>query len=337
MTPPSTKPVVSIGECLIDLIAGPDTDLSTAGTLTIREGGAPMNVAVGLARLDVLVRMVSVVGQDPFGDRLIALMQSEDVDTTHVRRTTDAETTIAYAWRDGRGDGRFRLVRMADRLLAVADVDALRLASEQVEALVFGSVSLAASPSREAVERAVDLAAKSDIPLVFDVNVRPTLWPDLATLRAICAPLMAQATVLKLSLDDADALWGTGTMDEAIPVLDAFPAPVIVITDGGREVRVRRFSDGEPRWTVHPVFAVDAVEPTGAGDGFTAALLSRLVAGRWGQVSDDDIRFGMAAGAIATTKPGAIAALPDAGEVEAFIAQRGTWSEKGGGEAKPGA
>jgi len=318
------NPVISIGECLIDLIAGPDTDLSTAGTLTIREGGAPTNVAVGLARLGVPSAMASVVGQDPFGDRLIALMRAEGVDTTHVRQTAEAETTIAYAWKDRRGDGRFRLVRMADRLLDAADVDALGLGAGRAGALVFGSVSLSASPSREAVEHAVAMAAAAAVPLVFDINVRPTLWPDLATLRAACEPLMAQATVIKLSLDDAEALWGTATMEAALPMLNAFPAPVVVITDGGREVRARRVLDGgrEAAWTAHPVFAVDAIEPTGAGDAFTAALLSRLIASGWGPVSDDDIRFGMAAGAIATTKPGAIAALPTADEVARFVAAR---------------
>lgn len=316
------KPVVSIGECLIDLIAGADTDLSNAGTLTIREGGAPMNVAVGLARLGVPSVMAAVVGQDPFGDRLIALMQAEGIDTTHIRQTADAETTIAYAWKDRRGDGRFRLVRMADRLLAQADVDAIALAFDRVEALVFGSVSLSALPSREAVEHAAAIASEAGIPLVFDINVRPTLWPDLAALRAACEPLMAKATVIKLSLDDAEALWGTSTMEATLPMLDAYAAPVVVITDGAREVRARRFIDGEPRWTTHPVFAVDAIEPTGAGDAFTSALLSRLIAGGWGVVSDDDIAFGMAAGAIATTKPGAIAALPTAQEIAAFVAGR---------------
>ncbi|MGN6032140.1 MAG: carbohydrate kinase family protein [Thermomicrobiales bacterium] len=316
----SQRPVVSIGECLIDLIAGPETDLSNAGTLTIREGGAPMNVAVGLARLGVPAVMASVVGQDPFGDRLVALMGAEGVDTAHVRQTAEAETTIAYAWKDRRGDGCFRLVRMADRLLAASDVDALGLDADRVEALVFGSVSLSASPSREAVEHAATVAAEAGIPLVFDVNVRPTLWPDLAALRAACEPLMARATVIKLSLDDAEALWGTASMADAMPMLDTFPAPVVVITDGGREVRARRRIAGAPAWSAHPVFAVDAVEPTGAGDAFTAALLSRLIAGGWGAVSDEDIRFGMAAGAIATTKPGAIAALPSAEEIVNFIA-----------------
>ena len=315
----SRKQVVTIGECLIDLIASPGTDLSNAGTLAIREGGAPMNVAVGLARLGLPSAVASVVGRDPFGDRLIALMRAEGIDTAGVRQTTDAETTIAYAWKDGRGDGQFRLVRMADRLLSPGDVDALELAPDRTEALVVGSVSLSASPSREAVEHAAAVATEAGIPLVFDVNVRPTLWPDDDALREACQPLLARATVIKLSLDDANALWGTATMATATPALDPFPAPVVVITDGGREVQARRIFDGRPHWTVHPVFAVDAVEPTGAGDAFTAALLSRLIAKGWEGVSDGDLRFAMAAGAIATTKPGAIEALPTPGEIARFM------------------
>lgn len=318
-SPTTTKPVVSIGECLIDLIAPSGHDLSTAGSLTIREGGAPMNVAVGLARLGVPSAMVSVVGRDAFGERLLALMRAEGVTTDYLRRTGDAETTVAYAWKDARGDGRFHLVRLADRLLATSDVDAIGWIPGRVEALVFGSVSLSASPSREAVEHAVDRAAAAGIPLVFDVNVRPTLWPDRAALRTACEPLMMRATVLKLSLDDAAALWDTDSMEAAIAALDAFPAPVVVITDGGRGVRARRNLDGESTWTSHPVFAVEAIEPTGAGDAFTAALLSRLIANGWNATSDDDIRFAMAAGAITTTKPGAIDALPTAGDVAEFI------------------
>ena len=315
----SRKQVVTIGECLIDLIASPGTDLSNAGTLAIREGGAPMNVAVGLARLGLPSAVASVVGRDPFGDRLIALMRAEGIDTAGVRQTTDAETTIAYAWKDGRGDGQFRLVRMADRLLSPADVDALDLAPDRTEALVVGSVSLSASPSREAVEHAAAVATEAGISLVFDVNVRPTLWPGDDALREACQPLLARATVIKLSLDDANALWGTATMATATPALDPFPAPVVVITDGGREVQARRMLDGRAHWTAHPVFAVDAVEPTGAGDAFTAALLSRLIAKGWEGVSDGDLRFAMAAGAIATTKPGAIEALPTPGEIARFM------------------
>lgn len=314
--------VICLGECLIDLIADPGHDLSHAGSLTIREGGAPMNVAVGLARLGVPSAMCSVVGRDPFGDRLLSLLRHERVDTTGVRQTSDADTTIAYAWRDDRGDGRFRIVRLADRLLDGDDV--VRIAIVQATAIVVGSVALSAQPSRRAIEHAVELAVEQRMPIVFDVNVRPTLWANLGSLREACEPILRQATVVKLSLDDAIALWGYGVIDDVQQRLAgiATSASVVVVTDGGRATWVRRGMPAIAAWSRHEVFTVDAVEPTGAGDAFTAALVSRLLAHDWRELTDADIRFAMAAGAITTTKPGAISALPTISAIEHFLASR---------------
>lgn len=314
--------IICLGECLIDLIADPGHDLSHAGSLTIREGGAPMNVAVGLARLGVPAKMCSVVGRDPFGDRLLSLLRDERVDTTGVRQTSDADTTIAYAWRDDRGDGRFQIVRLADRLLDAHDVDGIAIA--QATAIVVGSVALSKQPSRRAIGHAVELAVEQRIPIVFDVNVRPTLWPDLGSLREVCEAILRQATVVKLSLDDAAALWGSSAINDVQQSLAgiATSASVVVVTDGGRATWVRRGLPATAVWSRHEVFTVDAIEPTGAGDAFTAALVSRLLARDWSELTDADIRFAMAAGAITTTKPGAISALPTVSAVEQFLARR---------------
>lgn len=314
----STSPVICFGECLIDLIAETGHDLSAAASLTIREGGAPMNVAVGLARLGVPTAICSVVGQDPFGNRLLALLDRERVDRTRMRRSPELDTTIAYAWRDARGDGSFRLVRMADCLLDVADVDGVAI--DQAIAIVVGSVSLSAQPSRSAIEHAVRVAAGYQVPIVFDVNVRPTLWSDLSVLRAACEPILQQATVVKLSLDDASSLWQSTAMNDIERSLAELSALVIVVTDGARATWVRR---GTPRrWSRHKVFTVDAVEPTGAGDAFTAALVSCLLASNWGALTDEDIEFAMAAGAMTTTRAGAIDALPTAADIAHFLDSR---------------
>ena len=53
-------------------------------------------------------------------------------------------------------------------------------ASASLAALVVGSVALSAQPARSAIERAVDLARQAGVPVVFDVNLRPTLWSDLS-------------------------------------------------------------------------------------------------------------------------------------------------------------
>jgi sugar/nucleoside kinase (ribokinase family) len=69
-------------------------------------------------------------------------------------------------------------------------------------------------------------------------------------------------------------------------------------------------------------FAVEAVEPTGAGDAFSAAFISRMIAKGWVSADAEDLRFAMAAGALATTHPGAMDGLPVRSEVEAFLLDR---------------
>lgn len=311
-------PVLCIGETLIDLIAEGPHDLRTTDRFAIREGGAPMNVAVALARLEVPSAFCGVVGADPFGERIRALLAGEGVDTGALRATPDADTSLALAWRDQRGDGHFRILRMADRLLDPDDVE--RADIPGAAAVVVGSVALAASPSRGAVERAVGVAAEHRVPLVVDLNVRPTLWSDRAELVEACGPLLAAATVIKLSLDDARHLWDCATHEDAIDALRGRTARLIVVTDGDRGVAIHDHAAGAIRRL--PVFPVRAVDPTGAGDAFTAALIARLIERRWDSPDTDDLDFAMAAGALATTRAGALSALPTRDQIGAFLAAR---------------
>ncbi|MBA2246891.1 MAG: carbohydrate kinase [Chloroflexia bacterium] len=315
---PSLSRVICAGECLIDLIADSGADLVRADRFAIREGGAPLNLAVGLARLAVPSAFCGVAGDDPFGSRLRSLLEKEGVDATRQRLTKEADTSLALAWRDDRGDGRFRLLRMADRLLAPDDIE--RAGIPGAAALVVGSVALAESPSREAINRAVSIASAAGVPVVFDVNVRPTLWPSRAALLDACEPILSLATVVKLSQDDARELWGCDTAAEAIAEMGWHEPWLTVITDGERGVHLHDPARDEIR--EYDVFEVEAVDPTGAGDAFMAALLSRLIDGGWSRPDDDDMAFAMAAGALATTRQGAIPALPDRAAIQAFLADR---------------
>jgi sugar/nucleoside kinase (ribokinase family) len=310
-----TAPILCLGEILVDLIAPPNETLATAASFAIREGGAPLNAAVALARLGVPVRFAGAVGDDPFGRRLRALVIREGVDDRALRSIPGETTSLAYAWRDERGDGHFHLVRLADRLLNADDVE--RAAVGSAAAILVGSVSMAASPSREAILAAVDEASRADVPVVFDVNVRPTLWATTKDLRRACEPILRATTVLKLSLDDAVHLWGTTTAAEVLERVRSYSPRVVVVTDGSRGVyRLDPVSGAIDQISVFPV---EAIDPTGAGDAFTAALVSRLAANGWELPSDDDIRFAMAAGALATTRQGAMSALPTRDDLQGFL------------------
>lgn len=306
-------PIVSIGECLIDLIAPSGSDLLTASDLHVRDGGAPANVAVALARLGLPSRILAVVGDDQWGERLRGRFAREGVDASTLRTAPGEPTTVAFAWADVRGDGHFRLHRNADRLLSPADVTADAIGD--AAAIVVGSVSMSEEPSRSAVLAAVREAGARQIPVVVDLNIRLAPGMPLDETRENAQALVEAATVLKLSVDDARVLWGTTTIGEVVTQLEPVMAPVVVITDGSRGAALR--AGGEV--IRQDAFAVDAVEPTGAGDAFTGSFVSRMVARGWCAPDADDLRFAMAAGAIATTRPGAMDSLPSGHDVAAFL------------------
>lgn len=315
-------PVLSFGELLIDLIAtGNATSLLDVDTLAARPGGAPANVAVALARQGVPAALCAVVGQDPFGERLLAVLDSKHVDRTRVRQDPRVDTTLAFAWKDARGDGHFRLLRQADALLSVEQVEAARI--PDLPAIVVGSVSMSMQPSRSAIESAVERAIAAGVPVCFDVNMRPTIWPDRETAQCACAHILPSTTLLKLSLDDARVLIDLDDPEEIGAVFEAlsgYGCRFIVLTDGARGSWFSNKRENGYSEPVHlPAFAIEAVEPTGAGDAFMAATISRLLDSDWAPLTPDDMRYASAAGALTTTRPGAIDSLPSRDEIEAFL------------------
>lgn len=277
-----------------------------------------MNAAIAMARLGLPVAFCGAIGSDPFGERLRRFVAAEGVGTDSLQVIEGETTSIAYAWRDERGDGHFHLIRLADRWLKPEHVEAAGI--EAASALLVGSVAMATSPSREAIVRAVQIATTSRVPVVFDVNVRPSIWPDLDTLRAVCEPVLSAATVIKVSLDDAASLWGTSEPKEVAQAVARFTPSCLVMTDGSRGVFM---ADETGTMQHYPVFEVNAIDPTGAGDAFTAALVTRLVQTDWQTPTRADIRYAMGAGALAATHQGAISALPTAAELDMFLRERG--------------
>jgi sugar/nucleoside kinase (ribokinase family) len=255
-----------------------------------------------------------VIGDDPFGARLRRVLDDNGVNTDHLQVSAKDETSVAYAWRDDRGDGHFRLVRRADCRLSPAQTRTAVAALHPV-AVVVGSVSTATANSKLAVMAAIGTA--QEVPVAVDLNIRISQWKTVDRLRRVLPGLLRGASLVKLSIDDAVAAWDLDDPQAIRQHVSKWFRGPMVITDGSRGVHVfqRDADNSEP----FPVFAVNAVEPTGAGDAFFAALLSRMIASGWEVLKAEDIRFAMAAGAVTTTHHGALAALPSRESVERFL------------------
>src|SRR5699024_1026403 len=139
-------------------------------------------------------------------------------------------------------------------------------------AIVVGSVAMSEEPSCSAILTALRKAADHGTPVVADLNIRATCDMGLADVRMHGHALSTAGTVVKLSGDDARVLWGATTIEETAQALEKFDPPISVITDGDRGAALR--TRGEIIRL--DAFPVDAREPTGAGDAFTAAFVSRM-------------------------------------------------------------
>lgn len=312
------RPVVCVGELLCDLVSpAADVGLAAARQFVRAPGGAPANVAVGLARLGLPAAFVGCVGDDPFGDDLAAVLRDQGVDASGLQRSP-ARTTLAFvATRsDGRKEIAFWRNPGADAQLAAAAVPE-RLV-EGARLLHFGSVSLSAEPARESTWAIVKRARAAGVTISYDPNWRPALWPDAERGAAEVRAALGIADVVKVADEELTVVCGTGDLDAALDRLLAGGARLAVITRG---------ADGAVAATAGarlsvPGFAVEVVDTLGAGDAFVAALLAGIAteavpesAGALAEL----VRRACAAGALACRRLGAIPALPSAEELREFL------------------
>jgi len=307
---------VCVGEAFVDLIGEPEiADLGASEHFRRAAGGAVSNVAIGIARLGGSVAFVGAVGRDPFGKFLIGTLAHEGVDVDGMR-AVDAPTPVIFVTRGPNGAREFFPMNCpgADTLLSAADLDRTQLG--RARCVHFGGVTLAAEPGRTACMTAAIGAANALVS--FDPNARPAIFPDRADMRRILTEACQAAHLVKCSRDDLIAM-GVDADDPAALLRGA--TRVAVVTYG---VDGCRWATKDGRGGTAAAPRTRAIDTTGAGDAFMAALLWRICDAHDGDVGPtsvaDAVRWAAAAGAIACTREGAIAALPRRAELETVLA-----------------
>lgn len=313
---------ICLGELLIDFVPTvTGTGLIDAPAFIRAPGGAPGNVAVGLARLGVQSAFMGKVGDDAFGHFLADTLAQAGVDVGPLLFTAEARTALAFVSLRSDGEREFMFYRhpSADMLFTPHEVDVEAI--HRAKLLHFGSISLIGEPSRGATLYAVDAARAAGGLVSYDPNLRLPLWPDAGAAREGMLLGLKKAHLVKLSDDESVFLTGLNDVRAACQALWHKDLKLMVVTRGhGGCAYVTPDFFGEV-----PSFTVEAVDATGAGDGFVAGLLQGLLADP--STFQDEARlrelcrFANAVGALATTQRGAIPALPDREQVLRFLRQ----------------
>ncbi len=310
-----------IGELLIDFVSTtPDVTLAEAPGFVKAPGGAPANVAVGLAKLGMDAGFIGKVGVDAFGDFLRETLQQNSVNTDYLIADEGTRTTLAFvATRsDGMKDITFYRHPGADIQLSPDEIDTGYL--ESAELFHYGSVSLSHSPSREATLHAIQSAKAGGARLSYDPNLRLMLWDNANDAKHWIWEVMPYADIVKLSEEEWEFVTGDAGLEHGIDRILRRGVKLIVVTLGERGCY---YTNGITNGFVDG-FIVDVVDPLGAGDAFVAAMLTQLMphadllALERARL-DEIMRYANAAGALATQKVGVIPALPTPSDIENFL------------------
>jgi len=251
-----------IGEALVDVVTGADgSDLGS------HPGGSPANVALGLARLEHDVRLLTWLGKDADGRLITDHLEASGV--TVVPGSSGAErTSIARAQLDAAGAATYDFD--LQWRVEVTDVPTLTGPSG-VDVVHTGSIAAILRPGASTVESLLDRFV-GHATITYDPNARPALMGEADVTLAKVFAYVETADVVKVSDDDLAWLYpDTDPIDIADSWLMRGPSVVVVTRGVGGADAVCRSG------YVHlDAVTTDVVDTVGAGDAFSAGLIDGL-------------------------------------------------------------
>jgi fructokinase len=310
--------VAAFGELVIDLI--PVQNKDGDWLFAAKPGGAPGNVAAGVAQLGQRAAMLSKVGPGPFGSLLIETLARAGVDTHGIARSQIDPTALAVVTVNSDGKPEFMLYRdgCADTRYEPGDValDVVRAC----RILHVGSLSLASPPSAQAQRLAVNTARDSGALISTDVNFRPALWRNLEAMYTSGHEAIASADIVKVSAEELLGLASAANTETAVRMLWHNRLKVFAVTHGSRGAEL--FTT---RCHVSVAgFPVKVADTVGCGDAFTAALLTGLLQTDLSAHGEEELyrigRTACAAGAVVARVVGAMEHMPRPNDIATLIA-----------------
>ncbi|HWT29830.1 MAG TPA: carbohydrate kinase [Propylenella sp.] len=310
--------VTTLGELVIDLVP---TRTPEGLAYLPKPGGAPANVAAGMARLGHPAAMITKVGNEAFGTAAVSALEAAGVAIDAVIRAPAHNTALAVVTQTASGETDFFFYRenCADANLTPGEVPTDLIAASKI--LHIGTLLLASPISAAAQRHAITCARSKGVLVSADLNFRLAFWRDPERMRAAGLEVVRAASIVKVSRDELSLLAGTGDTEAAVRSL---------WDEGMIAFAVTRGVDGADLFTENagvsvPGFPVAVVDTVGCGDAFMASLLSGLIESRF-QLQADSLRLlalrACAAGALVATRSGALETMPSRAEIDAFLRER---------------
>jgi fructokinase len=274
-------PIICFGEILWDVLP--------TGAVP---GGAPMNVAYHLKKLGINPALITRVGLDEEGKKLIQMMERNKISTEFFQMDFELITGKVNANLDDNREVVYEIIKPVawDNIRWDKGFETLL---SNARYFVFGSLVTRSEKSRDTLYKLLEMAKFK----ILDINLRAPHFT-----KKIIQKLLHQVGLLKLNLAELELITGWFTdykseIDRIRILQDKFHIPNIVVTKGSRgSLFITQDSIFE-----HPGFKVEVADTIGSGDASLAALITKLLQG---ETPAKALEFSSALGALIATYTG---------------------------------
>lgn len=306
------KKIFTLGDALITFNPSETGPLRYVPSFTRKVGGAELNFAIGSARLGMETKWVSRLGGDEFGRVIYNFARGEGVDMSDVEFVDNYPTSLNFKEIRQDGSGKTFYYRYQSPILTLEPKDITDSMFDGVDLIHLTGVFLAIDPKNLAiVKKVLEIAAKKEILVSFDPNIRLKLW-TLEQAKAAYMEILPSVDILLTGLDEIELI-NEDASDQALEEFaERFNISQLVIKDGGNGSRLYQHGT----WYSKAAFEVTVIDTVGAGDGFDAGYIYATL---HGYSAEDALEFANGSGALVTTVSGDNEGLPYLQEVLSLI------------------
>lgn len=312
--------LIAIGRACIDLNAV-EYNRPMEETMTFRKyvGGSPANIAIGTAKLGLKSGFIGKLADDQHGRYIKQYMADVGVDTSNMVFDTEGRKTgLAFTEILSPTECSILMYRdeVADLYLDPSEVSEDYI--KRAKMLLVSGTALAKSPSREAVLKAIKLAKKNDVKVVFELDYRGYTWTSSEETSIYYSLVAELSDVVIGTRDEFDVLENVeaGKNEDTINYLFKHSPELIVIKHG---------VDGSYAYTKDgqtfegKAYKTQVLKTFGAGDSYASAFIYALVNGKDITTA---LKYAAASASIVVSRHSSSDAMPTVAEIEQLIAER---------------